>query len=1242
MSSPSDLNINHNYQLATQHLSTSSTSTANPSPTEQSTGGSLRASYNTNGIMSNAGNSTNSVRLGAGSPSYETTGSSRLFSKRQVSLLPTRRSQPKLRGRNINENRAREIQAEEGVVSPMLWGSISSNSSLRERDSIQENQPSTRFGDNGVLSTEFPAPIRRARAGTVPSRFSPGGLTTTPPAITGIPSTSRPSPAPSPFQSSSQPVELPEPTPVSVPSSSSVVSRLRSGSLNLPQRTNYVSAFGPSIFASSWSQRDRSFGNSNLPSSPAQSSFSKDDEATLMAPKTLDYLGLVDTPQTSRATLAKPSMTLDPLIEGQRAAALQPFISEFAGVQRNLSRIRSYSVNAKEKYAEEEEEEEEARHMYTVQHSGSVTPSASNASALAAAQAQANAHALAVQAYANNTSPSRPRARTAGILDSPPINRLKSYLAQPSRLDAMTSAADLRGDYFDITVGDPMKLAAALNPRPSSGEGGLNSIEESSLEGPTRSLWLGNIPASTTTTSLVHIFQTFGPVESARVLTHKNCGFVNFERMETAISARVSLNGKEIFPGAGPVRIGFAKPSSAGSNGTPTPGGGANASPSPDPYNSASGSGAGTDGGVALSQGGSNAAGTNGNQANSDSTAAAAAALLLPDLLELKDDIVKIVQEFGAEKADAERIGLSIDQAISYNEFETEIPTIPEPSHNRVHDAPKLRDIRKRIDNGNCSQTEIEEIAMNMLDEIAELSSDYLGNTVVQKLFEYCSEEIKESMLVEIAPHLAEIGIHKNGTWAGQKIIDVAKTDAQMKKITECLRPYTVALFLDQYGNYVLQCCLRFGPPWNDYIFETMLGRMWEISQGRFGARAMRACLESHHATKDQQRMLAAAIALHSVQLATNANGALLLTWFLDTCTFPRRRTVLAPRLVPHLVHLCTHKVAYLTVLKVINQRNEPEARDTILKALFFSPGDKVLEDILSDHSCGATLIFKVLTTPFFEETMRSEVVQNVRNVLTKLKATPSQGYKRLMDEVGMSTRNGVSNNNNGSKDHSREGTNGNSNGNNDRRTSQQQHSSPATNSNNNQAHNQSQNHHANRDVPTAPYYPVPAGAFDPAAVAASQLPQNGGFDPATLRALENLNLGSGSMYGPAGSPALGNVPALHYQAALLHQSMGRNGAGYVGLIPPPLGGYNGVSASSDQFRTGHPVGSPIPPPPPQMAGNPMLGSMGVGPAFNPLVAQQLMGYNPYGALNGIPVFPQQQGGGGGGRRGGRVCIPFL
>jgi protein JSN1 len=157
---------------------------------------------------------------------------------------------------------------------------------------------------------------------------------------------------------------------------------------------------------------------------------------------------------------------------------------------------------------------------------------------------------------------------------------------------------------------------------------------------------------------------------------------------------------------------------------------------------------------------------------------------------------------------------------------------------------------------------------------------------------------------------------------------------------------------------------------------------------------------------------MAAVITLNSVRLATNANGALLLTWLLDTCTFPHRFTTLAPRLLSHLSKLCTHKLASLTVLKLINQRSEPEARETILNALFFNPEDpenKLLKRILEDQVHGAAVIYKVLTSPFVVDTAfadkRAQMVTVTRGVLQKLKVGGAQGYKRLMDEVGLSDR---------------------------------------------------------------------------------------------------------------------------------------------------------------------------------------------------------------------------------------------
>jgi protein JSN1 len=84
-------------------------------------------------------------------------------------------------------------------------------------------------------------------------------------------------------------------------------------------------------------------------------------------------------------------------------------------------------------------------------------------------------------------------------------------------------------------------------------------------------------------------------------------------------------------------------------------------------------------------------------------------------------------------------------------------------------DVPKLREIRKRLDSGQLGENEIDNIAGDLLEDVVTLGSDHIGNTIIQKLFERCSQSIKMAMLERIAPYLASIGCHKNGTWAAQK-----------------------------------------------------------------------------------------------------------------------------------------------------------------------------------------------------------------------------------------------------------------------------------------------------------------------------------------------------------------------------------------------------------------------------------------------------------------------------------------
>lgn len=204
----------------------------------------------------------------------------------------------------------------------------------------------------------------------------------------------------------------------------------------------------------------------------------------------------------------------------------------------------------------------------------------------------------------------------------------------------------------------------------------------------------------------------------------------------------------------------------------------------------------------------------------------------------------------------------------------------------------------------------------------------------------------------------------------------------------------------------VSRCCLRFRQPANDFIFDAIVDRMWEVAQGRFGARSMRACLESPHITLSQQRRVATAIILNSIPLATNPNGALLLTWLLDTSNFPSRYNLLAPRFTPHLSHLCTHKLASLTVLRIVNQKNEPSASRQIVEALFNSPGDHVLTDVLGDQVNGVAVVHKILTSAFIDPMDKQNYIEATKRVLIELKVIATQAYRRLIEEVGLQVPN--------------------------------------------------------------------------------------------------------------------------------------------------------------------------------------------------------------------------------------------
>ena len=126
----------------------------------------------------------------------------------------------------------------------------------------------------------------------------------------------------------------------------------------------------------------------------------------------------------------------------------------------------------------------------------------------------------------------------------------------------------------------------------------------------------------------------------------------------------------------------------------------------------------------------------------------------------------------------------------------------------RRMDHAKYRELRKTLEAHQLSQDAAATVPREELSGSVPLARNYIGNPVDQRFFEQCSETVKTEMLERLAPHLASLGTHKNGTWAAQKIIDCVRTEEQQDLITTHMQPYVPSLLLDQFGNYVVQCVL--------------------------------------------------------------------------------------------------------------------------------------------------------------------------------------------------------------------------------------------------------------------------------------------------------------------------------------------------------------------------------------------------------------------------------------------------
>ena len=208
-----------------------------------------------------------------------------------------------------------------------------------------------------------------------------------------------------------------------------------------------------------------------------------------------------------------------------------------------------------------------------------------------------------------------------------------------------------------------------------------------------------------------------------------------------------------------------------------------------------------------------------------------------------------------------------------------------------------------------------------------------------------------------------------------------------------------VALMQDQFGNYVVQCCLQFFPPHNAFITDALCRQCSAIATSRFGSRAMRSCLESPHTSPKAIKAIAMAVIEDGEALLRDPNGSIVIQWLLDS-DLPGRFRMMMPAMRASLSFLVTQRFAGNILGKVFTQTAEPEVRAELLEAFIGEPEEpqSILQAFLREPA-NVPVALRLLSAST-NSVQRLAFLNALRKALRCLPVTQHPHLQRLWDEL--------------------------------------------------------------------------------------------------------------------------------------------------------------------------------------------------------------------------------------------------
>lgn len=207
------------------------------------------------------------------------------------------------------------------------------------------------------------------------------------------------------------------------------------------------------------------------------------------------------------------------------------------------------------------------------------------------------------------------------------------------------------------------------------------------------------------------------------------------------------------------------------------------------------------------------------------------------------------------------------------------------------------RFLQKKFEEGIPEDCEaiLEEVCVGSV--AASLMTDPFGNYLLQKVFEYGTDDQVTRVMRCVLADMATISFSMHGTRSVQKLIECSQTPQRMQILIAALRPHVIPLIKDLNGNHVIQKCLqRHADEDKQFIYDSVQARLMEVATNRQGCCVLQRCID--YAGPEQRETLLSEILSHTLQLVQDPFANYVVQYIVEL-----NQSVLNARVIRQLLH---------------------------------------------------------------------------------------------------------------------------------------------------------------------------------------------------------------------------------------------------------------------------------------------------------------------------------------------------